>query len=67
MPTKKPDPYLDPRPNVFRLTHLAINEILGDKNPDPQEVAHREWLRRRLAEKTHKVAMIPRKLVFRGN
>jgi hypothetical protein len=50
------------RPNVFRLTHLAIREILGDANPDPEEVAHREWLKRRLSEETQQITAITQRL-----
>jgi hypothetical protein len=50
------------RPNVFRLTHLAIREILGDANPDPEEVAHREWLRRRLSEETQQISAITQRI-----
>jgi len=42
------------RPNVYRLEALAVREILADKNTDPTETAHREWLLRRLAEETQK-------------
>ena len=48
------------KPNVFRLSHLALLEILGSK--DPTEISMREWLQRRLAEEARKVASIPRKL-----
>lgn len=62
MATKKRIAGSDDRPNVFRLNYLAIREILGDRNPAPEEVAHREWLKRRLDEETRKVASIPTKL-----
>jgi hypothetical protein len=60
---KKIAPADDPsRPNVYRSTYLALKEILADTNPDPQEVAHREWLKRRLDEAGRFVASIPTKL-----
>jgi hypothetical protein len=64
MPKKSPadDPT---RPNVYRSTYLALKEILADANPDPEEVAHREWLRRRLDEAGRFVASIPAKLKSR--
>ena len=46
------------RPNVFRLTYLATVEILGDGNPDPEEVAHREWLKEQLSEETERIGAI---------
>ena len=51
-----------PRPNVYRLEALALREILADDSTDPEEVAHREWLKRRLAQEVRKVASIPTKL-----
>ena len=48
------------KPNVFRLSHLALLEILGSK--DSTEISMREWLRRRLGEEARKIASIPRKL-----
>jgi hypothetical protein len=50
------------RPNVYRSTYLALKEILADDNPDPAEVAHREWLKRRLDEAGRFIASIPTKL-----
>ena len=50
------------RPNVYRLTYLALQEILADGSTDPVEVAHREWLKRRLDEKSRFAASIPTKL-----
>jgi hypothetical protein len=54
--------YRDTRPNVYRLEALAVREILADDNTNPAEVAHREWLHRRLAEETQRIAMMPTKL-----
>jgi hypothetical protein len=50
------------RPNVYRLEALALREILADGSTDPDEVAHREWLKRRLEAETKKIASIPTKL-----
>jgi hypothetical protein len=50
------------RPNVYRLVYLAVNEILADDRTDPDEVAHRKWLNRRLDEECSFVAWIPVKL-----
>jgi hypothetical protein len=50
------------RANVFRLVYLAVQEILADDSAKPEEVAHREWLQRRLDEKCRFVASVPRKL-----
>jgi hypothetical protein len=50
------------RPNVHRLVYLAVKEILADDNSDPVEVAHREWLKRRLDDQSRFVASIPAKL-----
>ncbi len=50
------------RPNVYRLEVLALREILADDNTDPDEAAHRDWLKRRLDEETRFVASIPAKL-----
>lgn len=52
----------DTKPNVYRSTYLALKEILADTNPDPEEVAHREWLKRRLDEEGRFIASIPTKL-----
>jgi hypothetical protein len=41
---------------------LALREILADRNTDPEEVAHREWLKRRLESEVRKIASIPTKL-----
>ena len=55
--------HTDPaRPNVYRSTYLVLKEILADTNPDPAEVAHREWLKRRLDEEGRFGASIPAKL-----
>ena len=63
---KKIGPADDPsRPNVYRSTYLVLKEILADDNADPAEVAHREWLRRRLDEVGRFVASIPTKLETR--
>ncbi len=50
------------RPNVYRLEVLALREILADDSTDPVEVAHRDWLKRRLDEESRFVASIPAKL-----
>jgi hypothetical protein len=50
------------RPNVYRLEALALREILADRSTDPDEVTHREWLKRRMEEKTRFIASIPTKL-----
>jgi hypothetical protein len=50
------------RPNVHRLVYLAVKEILADDSTDPDEVAHREWLKRRLYKECAFVASIPTKL-----
>jgi hypothetical protein len=50
------------RPNVYRLEVLALREILADDSTDPDGVAHRDWLKRRLDEETRFVASIPVKL-----
>jgi hypothetical protein len=34
----------------FIIPGTKMTAILGDTNPDPEEVAHRAWLRRRLDE-----------------
>jgi hypothetical protein len=39
-----------------------LKEILADTNPDPEELAHREWLKRRLEEAGRFAASIPIKL-----
>jgi hypothetical protein len=39
-----------------------LKEILADTNPDPEELAHREWLKRRLEEAGRFAASIPTKL-----
>ena len=36
--------------NVYQLQGLALREILADDSTAPEEVAHREWLKRRLAQ-----------------
>ena len=41
---------------------MALKEILADDNTDPQEIAHREWLKRRLDEAGRFIASIPTKL-----
>ena len=60
---KPPAPDDPTRPNVYRSTYLVLKEILADDNPDPEEVAHREWLKRRLDEVGRFVASIPARLV----
>jgi hypothetical protein len=61
MPTNRRAAADDPtRPNVYRLEALAVREILADDSTDPEEVAHREWLKRQMAEKTRFIASIPR-------
>jgi hypothetical protein len=60
---KRPAPDDPARPNVYRSTYLVLKEILADDNPDPAEVAHREWLKRRLDEVGRFVASIPVRLV----
>jgi hypothetical protein len=50
------------RPNVYRVEALAVREILADKSTDPEEVTHREWLKRRMEAEVRKVASIPTKL-----
>jgi hypothetical protein len=60
---KRPAPDDPARPNVYRSTYLVLKEILADDNPDPAEVAHREWLKRRLDEVGRFVASIPARLV----
>jgi hypothetical protein len=49
-------------PNVYRLEALALREILADDSTDPEEVAGREWLKRRMEAEVRKVASIPTKL-----
>jgi hypothetical protein len=62
MPKSKTLPADDPtRPNVYRSTYLASEGILGDTNPDPAELAHREWLKRRLEEAGRFAASSPTK------
>lgn len=58
-------PRVDYRPNVFRLEALALREILADQSGDPEEAAHREWLKRRMEAETKKVAFIPTRLETR--
>ena len=62
MPNEKHSVGSDDHPNVFRLMDLAVHEIMADTNPDPDEVAHMEWLNRHLDEETTTVASIPRKI-----
>ncbi len=58
-------PRVDLRPNVYRLEALALHEILADQSGDPEEAAHREWLKRRMEAETEKVAFIPTRLETR--
>jgi hypothetical protein len=60
--SKKPAVTDPSRPNVYRLEALAVREILADKSTDPEEVAHRAWLKRRMEAEVRKVASIPTKL-----
>jgi len=59
--SKKPAAADPQRPNVYRLEALALREILADGRTDPEEVAHREWLKRRMEAEVRKVASIPTK------
>jgi hypothetical protein len=60
---KRPEPDDPTRLKVYGSMYLVLKEILADDNPDPAEVAHREWLKRRLAEVGRFVASIPVQLI----
>jgi hypothetical protein len=45
------------RRNLFRL--LAVREVLDDDSTDPDEIAHRKWFNRQLAEAQKLVGIDP--------
>jgi hypothetical protein len=47
---------------MSRVVRFPGLEILADDSTDPVEVAHREWLKRRMEAEIRKVASIPTKL-----
>ena len=59
---KKPAADDPSRPIVCRVEALALREILADDSTDSDEVAHREWLKRRIEAEIKKIASIPTKL-----